>query len=316
MTNNRNEIDLVYLWVDGSDPVWQAKRNAFIGKTQESSPENCKGRTADNDELKFSLRSVEMYAPWIRKIFIVTDEQVPEWLDTSNPQISVIDLKEIMPSQCLPCFNSSLIEKFLHKIPGLAEQFLYANDDMFINKEVTPADFFTPAGFPIVRLTRKPFRRLRWFWREQICKKPLKNYSATIAHASQIVNDKYGNYYTGMPHHNIDAYLKSDCQRIAEEVLRDEFLSNYKNRMRSRDDIQRVIFSYAALAEKHGLLRYVTGNESMHVMIHKKRHYERLDQYNPLFFCMNDSEYATDNDRMMSKAYLEKRFPKKSSFEK
>ena len=53
-----------------------------------------------------------------------------------------------------------------------------------------------------------------------------------------------------------------------------------------------------------------------HVMIHKKRHYERLDQYNPLFFCMNDSEYATDNDRMMSKAYLEKRFPKKSSFEK
>ena len=75
MTNNRNEIDLVYLWVDGSDPVWQAKRNAFIGRTQESSPENCKGRTADNDELKFSLRSVEMYAPWIRKIFIVTDER-------------------------------------------------------------------------------------------------------------------------------------------------------------------------------------------------------------------------------------------------
>ena len=184
MTNNHNEIDLVYLWVDGSDPTWQAKRNAFIGKTQENSPENCKGRTANNDELKFSLRSVEMYAPWIRKIFIVTDEQVPEWLDTTNHQISVIDLKEIMPPHCLPCFNSSLIEKFLHKIPGLAEQFLYANDDMFINKEVSPDDFFTPKGLPIVRLTRKPFRRLRWFWREQICKKPLKNYSATIAHAS------------------------------------------------------------------------------------------------------------------------------------
>ena len=71
MANPYNDIDLVYLWVDGSDPAWRAKRNAFLGKAQDNSPENCKGRTADNDELKYSLRSVEMYAPWIRKIFIV-----------------------------------------------------------------------------------------------------------------------------------------------------------------------------------------------------------------------------------------------------
>ena len=49
------DIDLVYLWVDGNDPAWQAKRNAFIGKTDESSPINCKGRYANNDELKYSL---------------------------------------------------------------------------------------------------------------------------------------------------------------------------------------------------------------------------------------------------------------------
>lgn len=316
MKQNSNHIDLVYLWVDGNDPIWQAKRNAFIGKPQEDSPVNCKGRTADNNELLYSLRSVETHAPWIRKIFIITDEQTPGWLDVSNPRAQIIDLKEIMPSQILPCFNSSLIEKFLYNIPGLAEQFLYANDDMFINKEVTPNDFFTPEGFPIVRLTRKPFRKIRWFWRENICKKPLKNYSATIAIASQLVYEKYGIYYTGMPHHNIDAYLKSDCRRIAQSVLHDEFLSNYKNRMRNNDDIQRIVFSYIALAEKRGALRYVTQTESMHVMIHKKRHYNRLEKCHPLFFCMNDSEYATDSDRMTAKAYLEKCFPKKSSFEK
>lgn len=310
------DIDLVYLWVDGSDPAWRAKRNAFIGKAQDNSPENCKGRTADNDELKYSLRSVELYAPWIRKIFIVTDEQMPEWLDTSNPQVRVVDLKEIMPPHCLPCFNSSLIEKFIYKIPGLAEKFIYANDDMFINRKVTATDFFTPAGFPIVRLTRKPFRKLRWFWREHIRKKPLKNYSATIALASQLVEDKYGIYFTGMPHHNIDSYLKDDCRRVAEEVLRDEFLSNHKNHTRNNDDIQRIVFSYIALAEKRGLLCYVTDSESMYVKIHKRRYYEKLDKLNPLFFCMNDSEYATDDDRLMAKTYLEKRFPKKSSFEK
>ena len=86
-------VDLVYLWVDGSDPKWQEKRNKRLGKVEEVSEINCKGRYANNDELMFSLRSVEKYAPWIRKIFIVTDDQVPEWLDTSNPKVRIVDHK-------------------------------------------------------------------------------------------------------------------------------------------------------------------------------------------------------------------------------
>lgn len=316
MGNNIKEIDLVYLWVDGSDPVWHAKRNAFMGNIEESSSANCKGRYADNDELKYSLRSIDIYTPWIRKIFIVTDNQIPKWLDTSNPKIQIIDHKEIMPTESLPCFNSSLIEKFFHKIPGLAEHFLYANDDMFVNRKTVAEDFFTEDGFPIIRLTRKPFRRLRWFWREKICKKPLKNYSKSIATASQLVDKKLGKYYTGIPHHNIDAYLKSDCQRVAEETLRNEFLSNHKNRTRSNDDIQRIVYSYIALAENRGQLRYVTQKESMMVRIHKEKDYRKLQKLRPLFFCMNDSEYAQDNDRKRSKDMLEERFPQKSSFEK
>lgn len=316
MENNPEAIDLVYLWVDGSDPVWQAKRNAFIGRTKEDSPENCKGRTANNDELKYSLRSVVMYAPWIRRVFIVTDGQVPAWLDTLNPKVRIVDLGEIMPEESLPCFNSCLIEHYLYRIPGLAERFLYANDDMYLNKEATPGDFFARDGFPIVRLTRKPLRKLRWFWRERICRNPLKNYSATIALAARLVEKKYGVYYTGMPHHNIDAYLKRDYRHVAEDVMNEEFMANRKNRMRSDDDVQRIVFSYVPLAEKRARLRYVTGKESLHVEIHKDRHYARLDRLRPMFFCMNDSEYATDEDRMKAKAYLEKRFPEKSEFEK
>ena len=310
------DVDLVYLWVDGNDPVWQAKHNALIGKTEESSPINCKGRYANNDELKYSLRSVEMYAPWIRKIFIVTDNQVPEWLDISNTKVKIIDHKDIMPAESLPCFNSALIEHFLYKIPGLAEHFLLANDDMYLNKAVTVDDFFTKEGFPIIRLGRRPFRKFRWFWRVNVRKKPLKNYSFTIARASQLVDDKYGVYYTGMPHHNIDSYLKSDMQRVVEDYFRDEFAANNKNRMRSNDDIQRILFSYTALALKRGKLRYVTRKESMHVEIQKERHYRRLEKFRPMFFCMNDSEYAKDEDRKTAKEYLERRFPDKSEFEK
>jgi len=310
------DIDLVYLWVDGNDPIWQAKRNAFIGKTDEGSPINCKGRYANNDELKYSLRSIEMYAPWIRKIFIVTDNQTPEWLDTSHPKIQIVDHTEIMPTESLPCFNSSLIEHFLYRIPGLSEHFLFANDDMYLNKKVKADDFYTSFGFPIIRLTRKPFRKLRWFWRENIRKKPLMNYSKMIDRSSRMVEQKYGIYHTGMPHHNIDAYLKSDYQRIIEKDFRDEFSANNKNHMRNDNDVHRSIISYIALAEKRGHLRYVTQKESMHVLIHKKRHYERLDKYHPMLFCMNDSQRAQDNDRIMMKNYLEKRFPEKSLFEK
>ena len=310
------DIDLVYLWVDGNDPSWQAKRDAFIGRAEGKSPVNCKGRYVNNDELKYSLRSVEQYAPWIRRVFIVTDNQVPEWLDTSHPKVRIVDHTEILPPESLPCFNSNLIEQCLYRIPELAEHFLCANDDTFINKEVTSADFFTSKGFPIVRLTRMPFRRIRWFWREKIRKKPLKNYRKVLVRTSELVQAKYGIYYTGFPHHNIDAYLKSDCRRIVEEVMCEEFLANRKNRMRSNDDIQRIVFSYVALAEKRGKRRYVSARESMHIEIQKKKHYVRLDKYHPMFFCMNDSEYAMDSDRMMAKAYLEKRFPYKSNFEK
>ena len=76
------DIDLVYLWVDGSDLEWVAKRNKFIGiSTPENSEATTKGRIADNGELKYSLRSAQMNVPWIRKIFIVTDGQTPKWLN-------------------------------------------------------------------------------------------------------------------------------------------------------------------------------------------------------------------------------------------
>lgn len=316
MKNRSFEIDLVYLWVDGNDPVWQAKRNAFIGGTDENSPINCKGRYANNDELKYSLRSIEMYAPWIRKIFIVTDNQIPEWLDTFHPKVQIVDHTEILPSKSLPCFNSSLIEKHIYKIPGLAERFLCANDDTFINKSVNPCDFFSSEGFPIVRLKRKPLRKLRWFWREKICRNPLKNYSKMVNHSSILVEKKYGIYYTGMPHHNIDSYIKKDYQHIVEVELYNEFLANDNSHIRNDKDIHRSVISYISLAKKRGLLRYVTSKESMLVRIHKKKDYDKLQKYNPLLFCMNDSEYAQDNDRIMAKEYLEQRFPNKSQFEK
>ena len=318
MKSNREEmeIDLVYLWVDGSDPVWRAKRHAFLGEAEEVSELNCKGRYADNDELKYSLRSVEKYAPWIRKIFIVTDNQIPNWMEVANPKIQIIHHQEMMPEICLPSFNPCTIEGFLHKIPDLSEHFLFANDDMFLGADVQPDFFFAKDGYPIVRLNRKPFRQFRSFMRQCIRKKPFLHYSQAIFNATELVKKRFGVYYNGLPHHNIDAYLKSNCQRVVEQIFKDEFDALKSNHIRSLNDIQRIIYSFVALAEKRGYLHYSSKKESLHIGIHNENHYQQFEKYKPVLFCMNDSQYAQDSDRMRLKAFLEKLFPEKSEFEK
>ena len=105
MKNDMHSIDLVYLWVDGNDPEWQEKRSAFFQKKFKNFSKNSSGRYLNNGELKYSLRSIESYAPWIRKIFILTDNQKPKWLNISNPKIQIIDHKDILPNKSLPCFN-------------------------------------------------------------------------------------------------------------------------------------------------------------------------------------------------------------------
>ena len=306
---------MVYLWVDGNDPQWLAKHNACIGKTEDKSAVNCKGRYSDNDELKYSLRSVEMYAPWIRKIFIVTDNQVPKWLDTSNPKIRIVDHKEILPEVSLPCFNSRLIEHFLYKIPGLSEHFLYANDDMFINRPVTPATFFAGDGLPIIRFNRRPFRKFTLWFKEKVQGKALSNYVQAIRNSAELVEKRYGIYYGGKTHHNIDAYLKSDYRHVGE-VFKNEIGAMLTHHVRSADDVQRNIYSYVALAEKRAHLHYVTRRTSFRLHIQNESHYAKLERYNPILFCMNDSQYARDEDREREKAYLDKRFLEKSQFEK
>ena len=309
-------IDLVYLWVDGNDPKWQAKRNAFLERKVENSLSSFNGRYVNNDELKYSLRSVERYAPWIRKIFIVTDDQTPEWLDIENPKIKIIDHKEILPAESLPCFNSNVLEHFLCKISNLSEYFILSNDDTFFNKIVSPTTFFGKDGYPIIRLTRKPFRRFRWFLWEQIFKNPHKLYSKALFNAAELVKQKFGFFYNGLPHHNIDSYLKSDCIRVGEQIFKNEIDHTKMNHIRNANDIQRIVYSYVALAEKRGHLRYVSNDESLHIHIQKDRHFEKLKKFDPTFFCMNDTEYADDNDRMKLKVWLSTRFPEKSEFEK
>ncbi|WP_415184115.1 hypothetical protein [Phaeovulum sp.] len=103
-------------------------------------------RFKSRDELRYSLRSIFDYAPWVRNIFIVTNGQVPTWLDVDHDRVRVVPHREIIPAEYLPTFNSHVIESCLHRIPGLAEHYIYFNDDVMLLRAVKPTDFFTENG--------------------------------------------------------------------------------------------------------------------------------------------------------------------------
>ena len=101
-----------------------------------------KSRYVDNEELRYSLRSIEKFAPWVRRVFLVTNGQIPSWLDLEAPRLQVVTHAEIFtdPSH-LPTFSSPAIESHLHNIPGLSDNFLYFNDDVLLGQPVWPEDF-------------------------------------------------------------------------------------------------------------------------------------------------------------------------------
>jgi len=143
-------VDVVYTWVDSSDPAWRADFDARrAGDSLAGSHASAwsPARFTSREELRYSLRSLVAHANWVRRIHVVTSGQVPHWLDTSHPQINVVRHDEIFPDpDDLPTFNSHAIEACLHRIPGLSEHYVYFNDDVFLARPLRPEDFFGAGG--------------------------------------------------------------------------------------------------------------------------------------------------------------------------
>lgn len=139
-------VDAVYTWVDGNDPAWKQRKAMAKGEVYHAESAS-DARFISRDELRYSVRSLHLFAPWIRNVYIVTDDQVPDWLREDVPGLRIATHREIFRDHSvLPVFNSHAIESQLHHIEGLAEHFLYFNDDMFMGRPVAPQAFFTPSG--------------------------------------------------------------------------------------------------------------------------------------------------------------------------
>ena len=157
---NNFPIDVVITWVDGNDPVLNAKRAAYI-KPEEAQEKDiaAPNRYANKGEIYWCIRSVNKFMPWVRRIFLVTDGQDPK-VESRIP-IEIVDHKVIFRGyeKYLPTFCTSSIEAMLWRIPDLSEHYIYLNDDFMVCRPVTPEMFFPQPGHILLHA-----RKYSLFW--------------------------------------------------------------------------------------------------------------------------------------------------------
>lgn len=188
-------VHVVVTWVDGGDPEWlsafehtAAQEGRVVGDSALDP-----ARYRSRDELRYSLRSLWAHCGWVDQIWLVTSGQRPDWL-MGGDGLTVVDHADIMPVAALPTFNSHAIEASLHHIDGLAEHYVYVNDDMLVARPLPPEAFFTSNGLAKV------------FQTEAIV--PGVEDADTIAvdtgaiRGRELLRQRFGRVVTGKPYHS------------------------------------------------------------------------------------------------------------------
>ena len=257
-------VDFVVPWVDGSDPAWRAERDLWAAK-EARDPRLAKWndgeqRYRDQGLLRYWFRGVERFAPWVNRIHFVTWGHLPLWLDADHPKLHVVRHVDFIPGECLPTFSSRCIDLNLHRIPGLAERFVYFNDDTFLIAPTRPCDFFR-GGLPCdaaiispiylrqngVRAEINAMYAVNEHFRkgEVLRKNPLKWFSprygaALVRTLTQLPYRLFTGFYV---HHGPVSYLKSTFGEVWK--AEPELLSrSCAHRFRDDADVNQWIMQY------------------------------------------------------------------------
>ncbi|CAL9484070.1 stealth conserved region 3 domain-containing protein [Streptomyces sp. enrichment culture] len=309
-------IDAVYTWVDGNDPAMAAKRRAHQERSANviAPRETGDSRYTSHDELKYALRSLEMYAGFVRHVYLVTDAQVPSWLDPEAEGITVVDHRDILPADALPVFNSHAIESRLHHIPGLSDHYLYFNDDVFINRPVRPEHFFHGNG-----IARIPFSPLKLGVGAPHPQEPAPNSAGK--NTREVIKRFHGRQITHKSLHTPHPQLLS-VMREMEGLGIEELERTAYSRFRSTSDVApaSTLHHHWAIATGRAvpaeyLFRYVQlGSPDMRQRLARLAAGEDID-----FFCLNDVDTPPAARAAAQKAigaFLERKYPFPSRFER
>ncbi len=311
-------VDVVYTWVDGADPAHAAKRASFLSEQQGIHDNGLElARFRDNQELRYSLRALEAFIPWVRSVILVTDNQRPSWLQADHPKIRVVDHREFIPEGYLPTFNSHVIEAYLHTIPGLAEHYIYLNDDVFLARPCRKTDFFTPNGLPLAFVD---WRNRRIFGYHYTKTPHAQSYFNTlrILEEHKIPTDPA--FITA---HGPYAQTRSNAAD-AFSFYREYIEAFAPNRFRTTEELAMYshalplwIYKQKRLVPCDERYYYVQTQRRDRVAYYKAILHSQSDHVPPLFFCINDVGNQGRDSRWRKdlRTLMDAYYPEPSSFE-
>lgn len=328
------EIDFIITWVDMNDREWQKEFEKYSDKNDNTKNGISEVRFRDYGFLKYWFRGVDKFAPWVRKIHFVTSGQKPEWLDENNPKIHLVRHSDYIPEQFLPTYNSVVIERYMHRIPDLAEHFVYFNDDFYIINTIGPERFFKN-GLPcdIATFLYNPswsqwYRRIKnnlriinsnfdkketmerfhdkWF-DKSYGMKAMWNY----------ILKPYGKFITLRTPHNAQPYLKTTFEEVWAAAER-ELTETSVNRFRALNDYTPELFRTWQIC-RGNFEPYNTycDTKMFPLMIKSNKAVKAIYGQSYSLICLNDNKHIRNYESVMERLKLafEHILPEKSGFE-
>ncbi len=321
MTSPQAAMDAVITWVDGADPQHRCKMANYLNTLKQRPDSADPTRFSDNGELDYAVASIRQYAPWIRTIYIVTDEQTPELVNSDQagdgPAIKIVDHKEIFRGheQYLPVFNSLSIEAMLWRIEGLSEDFIYLNDDMMFIRPVAPENFVRGEQY-VVRGRWRKKRNRKWLYR---LRKKLGHQSTagkvshrdTQEHSADAINDD--RRYLDLPH----------CPVVMNRGFFRTFFTEHPNilnatlshRFRHSQQVWAVsLFVHHSIAQGKAIIDkqlttvYVKGDRYAEKRIESILQ-KADDDPDARFFCIQSLDKAPPKERKRLISWLDRKIP-------
>lgn len=335
------QIDFVVTWLDSNDSEWK-KEYAYY-KTGAIGDMGV-GRFRDMNIFHYWFRAVDKFAPWVNKVYLITNGKFPDWINRNNPKLVLVKHEDYIPKEYLPTFNSVTIELHMHRIKGLSEQFVYFNDDMLLNSPVTP-DYFFHNGLPCdhnketcfnvpiytrqerfgismsmlsdIGIVNAYFNRWdtvrqsphRWFGPHL----GLKGLLMSTILMKQRLFVGFSNYHTEQTYlkstfeevwNKEPEYLNASCTRFREEVIANPYLFRYWQFAKNTFYPKKKRFATFHLYSKE----VIDNIENI------------FADSNIVSVCLNDTSLCPDEDfNYINKELirlLQQKFPNKSSFEK
>lgn len=328
------EIDFVITWVDMNDPKWKESFAQHSGRIDNTKNEVSEARFRDHGLLKYWFRGVEQFAPWVRKIHFVTCGQSPDWLNTAHPKIHLVNHEDYIPNQYLPVFNSSLIEIYLHKIPSLAEHFVYFNDDFFIINHIPKERFFKNGVPQDIAAFRMNLGLSLWskclknniriinqrFDKKEVMKRDHdKWYDPTYGSKSRLTRllSWHDKFITLRTPHNAQPYTKQTFEEVWDYAGK-ELSEMSTHKFRSPKDYTQELFRTWQICQSN-FEPYNTYQDTkmFPLLFRAPKAIKAIQEQSYSLVCINDNEHMRNYDQTMDQ--VEQAFksilPGKSSFE-